>query len=215
MVEIIDDFYCTNVYYELTAEQRRHNASNIFYFFKLNYDWKTDAIAAVVGNMEAESGLSPTQVQGGASVITPSTGLGLVQWTPSTKLTEWASGAGKDWRSGYTQLQRMIVEYLAPSGTPDHEWYAAQSGGYDYRGCYYYSTFAHRENDDFDAPMDVNYKAGAFVVNYLRPASPSIPTRQSMARSWEAYFNTLPPRPRPKAWLLKRLQEINTKGVKL
>lgn len=209
MVEIIDDYYCTNVYGELTNAQREHNAAKIYYFFKLNYNWLTDAIAAVVGNMEAESGLSPTQVQGGAQVITPSTGLGLVQWTPSTKLTNWASGEGLDWRSGNTQLKRMIVEYLAPSGTPDHEWYAAQSGGYDYRGCYYYSTFAHRENDDFDEPMDVNYKAGAFVINYLRPASPSVPTRQAHARRWESFFNTLPPRPYLPAWLLKKLHDNN------
>lgn len=60
------------------------------------------ATAGILGNMYAESGVTPdtTEIGGGG-------GYGLVQWTPKSKLTTYASSVGKDYKTIATQ-----VEYL-------------------------------------------------------------------------------------------------------
>ena len=57
--------------------------------------WTPEAIAGLLGNMENESSINPGRWQGD-DVGNTSMGYGLVQWTPSTKYTDWCEETGRD-----------------------------------------------------------------------------------------------------------------------
>lgn len=69
--------------------------------------WTINAIAALAGNFQGESFLNPSQWEGG-QLNNTERGFGLGQWTPATKLINWADEQGKSWRDdAYTQLQYL------------------------------------------------------------------------------------------------------------
>ena len=78
------------------------------------------AIAGILGNMYAESGVEPatTEVGGGG-------GYGLVQWTPKSKLTTYANSVGKSADALSTQVE-FLVKQLKGTTTifPDTAAYA-------------------------------------------------------------------------------------------
>lgn len=193
-------WYYSNDYGSLTQEQRYQNASNIYYYFKIQWDWRMESIAAMVGNMEAESWLSPSQWQGGRPY---SGGLGLVQWTPYTLLTDWAQENGYDPFNGLTQLRRLIYEYQ--NGL---EYYASQLFPYQPRT---WQQFAHLEYDSQGDFITVDRLAEAFLFNYLRPADPqsTLGNRKRAAQKYYEYFQTLPARPPGlfPYWLLFKMKE--------
>lgn len=81
----------TNRYDALTEEQKDYNAEIIFNYLEFK-GWSDDSICAVLGNMYMESGLNPRQWQGGYSGIgNEQQGFGLVQFTPSTKWTNYCA----------------------------------------------------------------------------------------------------------------------------
>ena len=70
-----------------------------------------NAISAIVGNMQAESGVNPGRWENDI-VGNLAGGFGLVQWTPATKLRNWIDlefGDG-DYTNGDHQLARIIFE---------------------------------------------------------------------------------------------------------
>lgn len=67
--------------------------------------WKDAPIAGVCGNMWTESHINPGQWELGQKENF-NRGYGLGQWTPATKLRQWAEGLGLDWRgNGPNQLK--------------------------------------------------------------------------------------------------------------
>ena len=73
------------------------------------WGWKKEAAAALCGNMRVESWVNPNIWEFGYG-HSLQRGYGLVQWTPATKLTEWASTNGLDYTNGDTHMARINYE---------------------------------------------------------------------------------------------------------
>lgn len=83
------------------------NARYIYNYLK-NAGWGNNAIYAMLGNMEAESTINPGVWYGLNSTDT-SQAYGLVQWKPSTKLTNWLAAENKS-DTISNQLERILYE---------------------------------------------------------------------------------------------------------
>lgn len=66
----------------------------------------------MLGNVQRESTLNP----GLKETVSVSSGWGLIQWTPSSNLTDYANAQGKDWKDGKLQCQLINAEVLEGYG---------------------------------------------------------------------------------------------------
>ncbi|MDT2011183.1 phage tail tip lysozyme [Carnobacterium divergens] len=142
----------------LTTEQEK-NAWGIWTFFKQR-GWTEQSIAGMLGNMETESGIRPDidEIGGG-------TGYGLVQWTPKSKLVNWANANGLDYRTLDTQCKRIQWEV-----ENNQQWIAISP--------YYYSF------REFTQKTSISECALAFIKCYERPGDPNQPIRVTQAQRW-------------------------------
>lgn len=91
----------------LSTDEMTNNAQ-IVASVMTSYGWTQSAIAGMLGNMQSESTINPGIWQSLTENV--NLGYGLVQWTPSTKWTTWASQNGYDRDDGYGQLARIQYE---------------------------------------------------------------------------------------------------------
>lgn len=91
----------------LSMDEMTNNAQ-IVASVMVTYGWMQSAIAGMLGNMQSESTINPGIWQ--SLSVNPNLGYGLVQWTPSTKWTEWATQNGYEQDDGYGQLARIQYE---------------------------------------------------------------------------------------------------------
>ena len=77
----------------ILSEDPLANAKYIYKFFS-NKGWTKNAICGMLGNMQGDSGIIADieEREGGG-------GYGLVQWTPKSKLVNWANARGLNYRS--------------------------------------------------------------------------------------------------------------------
>lgn len=89
-------------------------ACQVHSYFK-SAGWTENAIYGMLGNMMQESSLIPDSWQGG-DVGNTAGGMGLVQWTPGTKLLNWCNNDNRnlDWKEINTQCQ--FIEYELNNG---------------------------------------------------------------------------------------------------
>lgn len=185
----------------LTMAQMKLNAEYIYKGLS-NKGFTKQAICAMLGNMQTESSLNPGRWQsdrvGGAS---SGHGYGLVQWTPYTKYTNWASGDPSTMDNNIMRIVYEIengVQWIKTAAYPMTFWQFAKST---------------------DSPYNL---AMAFIRNYERPADPNQPARGTQAEFWYSYLVTdiEPPRPKPeppqrvqntRKWLVARGFRINIK----
>lgn len=164
----------------LTRSQMRDNASYVHNFFT-KLGWTSNAICGMLGNMERESTLNPGLWES-LDYENYSVGFGLVQWTPATNLTDWASKKGLDRGSIETQCKKIQDEY--------------ETGGQYYATPEYPLTF-YQFSKSTESP---EYLARAFCKNYERAGVEAMSERESNARYWYTQFggrliwtrNTLP-----------------------
>jgi LysM repeat protein len=152
----------------LTQAQQMNNAQIVAYHFA-NTDWKKESLSALLGNMAHESSLNPDMHELGYN-DSPDRGYGLVQWTPMTKYTDWATAAGLPWDNGDSQLARIDYEVVN-----NIQWIPRSDFGN--------MTFAQfRANT---GGWSVDYLTEAFMRCYERPdwtaGTNSLPARQSFA----------------------------------
>ncbi|MBP1045265.1 peptidoglycan DD-metalloendopeptidase family protein [Enterococcus sp. BWM-S5] len=147
---------------ELTTDQEK-NAWQIWQFFKAK-GWSEQAIAGMLGNMESESGIIPDidEHSGGG-------GYGLVQWTPKSKLVDWCTERGLDYRTLDAQCQRIQWEV-----ENNVQWFANPQ-----RPDLPYISFSQ-----FTKLPDVKSAADYFIAFYEHPADPWQPNRQTQAQRW-------------------------------
>lgn len=188
------DWIVKNAY--LTETEMQSNAYMVATFF-LAEGWTLNAVAGMLGNMEAESTINPGIWQGLVNPFPadPSRiGFGLTQWTPYTKFTNWA---GSEYLSGNKQCERIAWEFN------NHE--------------QYYPTAAYPETAKQFTQSDKSpeYLAAAFVYNYERPETPNPTYRGQLARKWYNYLNKYPAAPQPGSnklplWMLFK---FNGRGI--
>lgn len=163
----------------LTIGEMQNNAQIIFTYLT-NRGWTVNAVAGLLGNMQKESTINPGIWQNLSP--NPSLGWGLVQWTPSTNFTDWATANGYANDDGDAQL-KWIDEVTVSFG----QWIPTAQ---------YPESFGEFKG----STMSPEYLADCFLKNFERPAEIDQPERQQYARYWYDWWEgspVPPPNPHP------------------
>jgi len=156
----------------LSQSQMEVNALYVYSYLK-HEGWSENAIAAVLGNMQAESTINPGRWQGNNVGGGPA--YGIVQWDPFSKYINWATSNGySDPSEMDSNLARVMYEVKN-----NIQWYGT--------GDYYGMSF-----EDFSKSTEsVKYLATGFLLCYERPADQSESVqayRGSLAEAWYKYL---------------------------
>ena len=154
----------------LTAAETAGNAQEVANFF-LAQGWSRNAISAMIGNMQGESGVNP----GIWEELRPYwRGYGLTQWSPYTKLSDWADNLGYTWLdNGPTQCKRIDWESLN-----NEQWFRNDHIGVD-------PPISFTEFSVSNLPL--NTLTNYFLWFYEHPTDPGPTTqaiRQGYAQNW-------------------------------
>ena len=84
----------------LTQAEMENNATEFYGYFN-SKGFTIESICGMLGNLQRESTINPGLKQTSST----SSGWGLIQWTPSSDLTDYASAYGVDWSLGEIQTQ--------------------------------------------------------------------------------------------------------------
>lgn len=165
----------------LTQTEMENNATE-FAGITLSYGWSRNAIAAILGNLESESGINP----GIWENLEPyAGGYGLVQWTPYTKYSEWY---GEGWQNnGNAQCAR--IKYEVENGL---QWIST-------------SEYPMSFKEFITSDRDVGYLAWVWLYNYERPADLNQPQRAEQAEYWAEFIGGV--HAKVPVWLLFKLSE--------
>lgn len=144
----------------------------------LEKGWSINAIAGLLGNMESESTINPGIWQS-LDEGNYNGGFGLVQWTPATNYTNWATENGYAIDDGDGQLI-WIDEITESFG----QWIPTDAYNFSF------STFkTSTENPE--------YLASAFLKNFERAGVEVEEERRSQAAKWYTYITGTEPDPDP------------------
>lgn len=157
------------------------------------HGWTKNAISAILGNMQAESSINPGIWEG----LNPyGGGYGLVQWTPYTKYSDWATAQGYSWQdNGDAELAR--ISYEAQNNL---QWfYNAEIG---IAPPITFQQF-------LSSTLPVNDLSNYWLWFYEHPADPYTGTqayRQGLSNAW---YNFIPDGPTTQLpiWLLFKFNE--------
>ena len=152
----------------LSESEKQINATYIKQEF-IKAGWTLNAICGMLGNMDAESNINPGLWESLQENNT-SRGFGLTQWTPATKLIDYANNVSGDYHDIDVQISRILYEL--------------KNGVQFYKTNTYPISFKQFSLSK-ESP---EYLAGAFLYNYERPAVYNIKPRQERARKWWNYF---------------------------
>ena len=150
--------------YYLSTAQMTANAQYILDYLVAR-GWTKNAVCAMLGNMQRESTINPGIWQNLDEGNT-SLGIGLVQWTPATKLINWCNDNGLDYLAMDSQLKRILWEL-----ENGEQYYATDS---------YPETFSEFTK----STKSVTYLASAFLHNYERAGVSAETERQENASYW-------------------------------
>ena len=154
----------------LTEFEKQNNAA-IIYERLIARGWTVNAIAGLLGNMDSESTINPGIWQG-LDYGDYEDGYGLVQWTPATNYTDWATANGYAIDDGDAQLI-WIDEETVDFG----QWIATAEYPMSFRA---FKT-------SIESP---EYLASAFLKNFERAGVEVEATRRAHARDWYDYLTT-------------------------
>ena len=168
----------------LSTAEMQNNAEMVMQY-GTHHGWSLNAIAAICGNMQSESGINPGIWEG----LSPySGGYGLVQWTPYTKYSEWATAQGLTPWEGNGEAEMQRISYEAANNL---QWFRNAELGLDPP-----ITFAQFLTSTEDVGTLANY----WCWFYEHPANPNQPERATQAQAWYEYLSHIE-RPLP-VWLL-------------
>ena len=151
----------------LTMSEMKNNAQLVANFF-IKKGWTKWSIAGMLGNIQEESSINPGRWQSDW-IATPNTntGFGLVQWTPPSKMVNWAGS--RNWKTGDVQCDR--IEYEKENNI---QWFSNPS-----RPDLSYISFKQ-----FTQLKDEKQAAQYFLAFYEHPANPNQPNRSTNASHW-------------------------------
>lgn len=190
------DGYWTTADLALDTAQQEHNARGLFtMLYRIGFT--AGPISAMLGNIQAESGLNPGKLQGAAAdplpdnqtMLTFTAGAGIVQWTPAKDtIVPYAISLSRNWYSMVTQFMRLKYEY-----DNDFEFIGVTVNGQFYN----WDIFHDYEPDPLDPMQSINDLAEAFLRGYLRPADPdaTLRNRQYYSRLWYDLLKDFKPIP--------------------
>lgn len=153
----------------LTQGEMESNAKEIYTYLS-DKGWTINAISGLLGNMQRESTINPGLWQS-LKEGNYSGGYGLVQWTPASKYTNWATANGYEIGDGIGQLY-WIDQLTESSG----EWLSVET---------YKLTWAQFK-ESTETP---EYLASAYLKNFERAGTEKEDERKQNARAWYDYLN--------------------------
>lgn len=156
----------------LTDEEKQNNAREFALYFKTK-GATLEAICGMLGNIERESQINP----GLKERESTSSGWGLIQWTPSTIITNYASSKGKQWTDGELQCDKIMSEESSGDWIPTSQ--------------YHYSW------KEFLALTDVNEATRAYEAERERAGVVAMEERLANANKWFNYLSGTPIIPTP------------------
>lgn len=172
-----------NEYGEIGNNGMENNATIIKDYF-LSFGWSYNAIAAILGNMQPESGINPGRWEND-DVGNIGGGFGLVQWTPATKLFNWIDEQfskglldNDDYKNGDNQLARIIYEL---------------NNGLQFSPT---KQFKETFREWGTSTKNPGYLCAAFMINYERPLDQSWGAqikRAKNARRWYTFLTGTDP----------------------
>ena len=160
--------YSSNEYLGEYGSKMTSNAEYIYSFFK-EKGWSKNAICAMLGNMQRESTINPGIWQNLDSG-NYNGGLGLVQWTPATKLINWCDENNLSYLSIDAQCKRIIYEL-----ENNVQWIVTSD---------YPETFKQYST----STKSIEYLTYCFLKNYERAGVEAVSERIAHANYW---FNHL------------------------
>lgn len=156
----------------LTESEMKINAKYIYSFLNAN-GWNIKAISGMLGNIQAESTMNSGRWQND-NVGETSSGYGLVQWTPSTKYTNWCVSEGyTDPSEMDNNLKRILYEL-----ENNIQWIATNTYNMSFKE---FST----------SSLSVAELSKAFLLCYERPADQSESVQEYRASLGEYWFTFL------------------------
>lgn len=160
-----------------STSQMQNNATE-FYIYFINYGATLEAICGMLGNIQKESTLNPGIKQGSSISL----GWGLIQWSPSTVLTNWCKTYGYNWYDGAAQCDRISCE---GEGTKGASGYWLPTSEYPYSW------------SEFLALTDVAEATKAYLYERERAGIEALDLRLQYANEWYSYFTGSPVPPAP------------------
>ena len=157
----------------LTQTQMENNAKLFNQYFQAK-GVTLEAICGMLGNIQQESGLNPGIKQKAST----SSGWGLIQWTPSTVLTDWCNAYGYTWYDGDAQCLRIWSEGTQEMG----------AGGSFIPTTEYPYTWS-----EFCALTNVDEATKAYLYERERADTEKLEKRLEYARKWYEFLEGEPP----------------------
>lgn len=180
----------------LTQSEMENNANIVINYYR-SVGIEDNTIAAILGNMQAESSINPNRYEGGVGP-----GYGLVQWTPKSSLEEHASTLGyTPYTNGDNQLKIILAEVRNESGVA--EWYTTSGFISNYYASGATADMVGITGEQFltnSMGWSADKLAIMFMAGYERPSyNPDVNhylIRQQYALTWLAYMGgVIPPTP--------------------
>ena len=157
----------------LTQSQMENNATEFYGYFH-SKGFTIESIAGMLGNLQQESNINPGMKQTSSA----SSGWGLIQWTPSSNLTGYATAHGADWSTGEIQTQLMWDEIINGYGG---QWIPKPAKGYPYTGA------------EFSQLTDVAEACKAYLYERERAGVEALTKRLTYADNWYKYLTGVTP----------------------
>lgn len=157
----------------LTQSEMENNATEFYGYFN-SKSFTIESIAGMLGNLQQESNINPGLKQSAST----SSGWGLIQWTPSSNLTDYATAHGADWATGEIQTQLMWDEIINGYG---NQWLPKPALGYTYTG------------EEFSKLTDVSEACKAYLYERERASAEELPKRLTYASNWYEYLTGVTP----------------------
>lgn len=178
----------------LSVPEMENNANIIIAYYR-SIGYADLTIASILGNMEAESSLSPVRTEIGGQ------GYGLIQWTPRSVLENHCRTIGASpYTSGDVQLEVIDKELGNVYGI--NEWYTSSAFINNYRTSGTTNDMIGITSQQFKTNsmhFSLDKLTILFMVGRLRPSyDPSINhinTRKMLANYWLEYMGGTPPTP--------------------
>ena len=157
----------------LTQTEMENNANEFYGYFN-SKGFTIESVAGMLGNLQQESNINPGMKQ----TASASSGWGLIQWTPSSNLTDYATAHDADWETGEIQTQLMWDEIINGYGG---QWIPKPALGYCYTG------------DEFSKLNDVSEACKAYLYERERAGVEALSNRLTYASNWYEYLTGVTP----------------------
>lgn len=167
--------WVTNEHGVIDQAGMENNALIINEYFSL-LGWTPNAISAILGNMQAESGINPARWESD-NIGNLDGGLGLVQWTPATKLILWIY-------EQYAQGLLPYDNYLDGANQLERIRYEVENGLQYAPTAQFKETFSEWTTSD----KNPGYLAAAFMKNYERPLKQGWDVQMKRAKNARRWY---------------------------